>query len=100
MAFSIEDGAALSFQRSRFLPDGTAIGCRAHHGRIIFAAKCLLEFRQVGEWPNHTILANWMRIALDHGALRFRTSLISAPLSPGNKELLFRRKAVDGWLRV
>ena len=35
-----------------------------------------------------------------HGTLRFRTNLISAPLPPGNKELLLRRVTVDGWLRV
>ena len=49
---------------------------------------------------NHTILADGMRVTLDHGALRFRTNLITAPLSPGNKELLLWRVTVDGGLRV
>src|SRR5579862_8652562 len=41
-----------------------------------------------------------MRIALHHGSLRFRTNLISTPLSPGNKELLLRSVAIDGWFRM
>src|SRR6478672_10601291 len=41
-----------------------------------------------------------MWVTLDHGALRFRTNLITAPLSPGNKELLLWRVTVNGGLRV
>src|ERR1700761_4140426 len=41
-----------------------------------------------------------MRVTLDHGALRFRTNFITAPLSPGNKKLLLRRVTVNGGLWV
>src|SRR6478672_7936552 len=84
----------------RSLPDGAAISFWTDHGRAIFAAECLLEFRQVRERANHTILTDWVRIALHHSALRFRTNLITAPLSPGNKELLLWRVTVNGGLRV
>src|SRR5579871_935945 len=41
-----------------------------------------------------------MWIALHHGPLRFRTNLIATPLSPGDKELLLRSVAIDGWFRM
>src|ERR1051326_9149729 len=82
------------------LPNSAAVSFRMDHCGTVFAAECLLEFRQVRERTNHAILADWVRIALHHGALRFRTNLITAPLSPGNKELLLRRITVDGGLMV
>src|SRR5438270_7245167 len=41
-----------------------------------------------------------MRITLHHLPLTRRTNFVTAPLSPGNEELLVRRKAVESWLRV
>src|SRR5436305_2592201 len=86
--------------RMAALPDRAAICFRPDHRGSIFAAERLLEFWRIRERPNDSILADGMRVALDHGALRFRTNLISAPLSPGNKELLLWRITVDGRLRV
>src|SRR6478672_518228 len=82
------------------LPNRAAISFWTDHWGTIFAAKCLLEFRQVRKRPDYAILADGVRVTLDHGALRFRTNLITAPLSPGNKELLLRRVTVNGGLRV
>src|SRR5690348_5740619 len=41
-----------------------------------------------------------MRIALHHLALRLGTHLVAAELSPGDEELLIRRVAVNGRLRL
>ena len=87
-------------KRSNNLPNRAAISFWTDHWGTIFAAKRLLEFRQVRKRANHAILADGMRVTLDHGALRFRTNLITAPLSPGNKELLLRRVTINGGLRV
>src|SRR5215469_12981303 len=96
MACSIQK----DFRFSGLLPDGTPIRRRTHHGGIILTAECLLELRQVRERSDHSILANGVRIALDHGPLRLRTNLVAAPLSPGDKELLLRGEAVNSRLRV
>ncbi len=62
--------------------------------------KASLNSGKLESGPITRILADRMRIALHHGALRFRTNLIATPLSPGNKELLLRSVAVDGWFRM
>src|SRR5579864_1173885 len=100
MAFIFYERRAANSIRPRFLPNRAAVRFRTNHCGTTFATERLLKFRQVGKRPNHAILADGMRVALDHGSLRFRTDLITAPLSPGNKELLLWRVTIDGRLRV
>src|SRR5271163_3925429 len=68
---------------------------RTHHRRICLATECSLKVRQIRQRTDHAELRHWMRIALHHQALLFRTSLIAAELSPGNEKLLFRCEPVD-----
>ena len=87
-------GELSSLQKNNRLPHHTALGGRTHHGRIGLAGKCAGERREVGERANHAKLGHRMRIALHHEPLRFRSGLVSAELSPGDKELLIGREAV------
>src|SRR5215469_5478876 len=77
------------------LPNFTALIRRAHHGRSSFAAKCLLKLRHVRDGSDHAILGDRMRVALHHEPLSFRTDSVATKLSPGNKELLVGREAVN-----
>ena len=66
---------------------------RAHHRRVGFATECLLE--TAGRFDSGPITRYFpigMRIRLHHDSLFFDADGVSAPLSPGDEELLFRRK--------
>src|ERR1035437_3471696 len=82
-----------------WLRDDTELGGRTHHGRVRFAGKRAGERREVGQRANHAKLGHRMRIALHHEPLRLRSGLVSAELSPRDKELLIGRESVNGWRR-
>src|ERR1035441_7407520 len=86
----------LSVLGAYLLPDHTELGGRTHHGRIRLAGKRAGERREVGQRTDHAKLGHRMRIALHHEPLRFRSGLVSAELSPRDKELLIGRESVNG----
>src|ERR1017187_10850530 len=88
-------GEFSSLQKNDRLPNHTALSGPTHHGRIRLAGKCAGERRKVGQRPNHAKLGYRMRVALHHEPLGFRPGLVSAELSPGDKELLIGRETVN-----
>src|SRR4051812_35531382 len=91
--FSSSDRVGINTRSS---PHLALLRRRTHHRRVSFTCERLLELRQVTQRSDHAILRNRMRVALHHQALRLRTYLIAAELSPGDKELLFGCEAIDG----
>src|SRR5687767_15853133 len=76
-------------------PHLATIRLGSNHRVAGLATERLAEGRQVRQRPVDAEFRDRVRIALDHRALRLRPGLVTAPLAPGQEELLFRREAVE-----
>src|SRR5712692_440510 len=77
------------------LPHLASLGFRADHRRLRLARERLLELGQVGERTDDSILADRVRVALDHRSRELRPDGVAAKLPPRDEELLVRSEAVD-----
>src|SRR5688572_22981121 len=80
------------------LPDFAAFFAFADHRVPGLAFEGFGELREVRERAVDAVLRDRVRVALDHGALRFGADLVATPLAPRDEELLLGREAVDGRL--
>src|SRR5262245_41079016 len=81
------------------LPHLAAFALRPHHRRVRLAREGSRERGQVRERTDDAILADRMRVALNHGARELRTHGVATELAPGDEELLLLGEPVDRRLR-
>src|SRR4249919_1199926 len=99
---SIKRDAAASLSTSDLhtSPHLAAIRLRPHHRIACLTLERFTELGEVRQRSVDAVFRDGVRVALDHGALRFRARLVAAPLAPCDEELLFGSEAVNGRFRA